>query len=134
MIIDTSALMALLMIETGWEEIVTAITDEDSFVPAPALTEFGLVAAGRGREAESRELLARLIEDGLAVIDFTEAHAALTWAAREDYGKGNGQGSALNLLDLMVYAVARERDEPLLCTGKNFPTTDLVLHPACWPW
>ena len=36
----------------------------------------------------------------------------------------------LNLLDLMVYAVAKERGEPPLCTGNDFATTDLVMHPA----
>jgi ribonuclease VapC len=36
----------------------------------------------------------------------------------------------LNLLDLMVYAVAKERGMPLLCTGNDFATTDLAIHPA----
>jgi hypothetical protein len=39
-------------------------------------------------------------------------------------------GKALGLLDLMVYAVAKERGEPLLCTGRDFATTDLVTHAA----
>ena len=37
---------------------------------------------------------------------------------------------ALSLLDLMVYAVAKERGEALLFTGRDFMTTDVVVHPA----
>jgi hypothetical protein len=47
------------------------------------------------------------------------------------YGNGSRRGSLLNLLDLVVYAVAKERVEPLLCTGKAFATAALTsLSPA----
>ena len=36
---------------------------------------------------------------------------------------------ATSLLDLMVYAVARERGEPLLCTGKSFAATESCSTP-----
>ena len=134
MIIDTSALMAMLLVESQWEKIHEALTDEEAHIPAPALTEFGIVAAGHRREQDARALIADLIDDGLGVVAFTEAHAALTWHARAQYGKGNGTGGQLNLLDLMVYSVAQARGEPLLCTGKDFATTDIVIHPASRPW
>jgi ribonuclease VapC len=49
-------------------------------------------------------------------------------------GKDMGEGGKLNLFDLMVYAVAKQRGEPLLCTGKDFAASDALLHPACRPW
>lgn len=134
MIVDTSALIAILFGEQHHEALLAAIVAETASVPAPVLTEFSLVAAGRGEEANARDMVADLIEDGLIVADFTEVHAGMTWDARNHYGKGNGNGGKLNLLDLMVYAVAKEHGEPLLCTGKDFATTDLVLHPASRPW
>lgn len=134
MIVDTSALVAILFAEGHCDSLLEAIVTEFACVPAPALAEFGLVAAGRGEDANARDMIASLIEDGLIVADFTEAHAALSWEARDRYGKGNGKGGILNLLDLMVYAVAKERGEPLLCTGKDFAVTDLALHSASRPW
>lgn len=134
MIVDTSALIAILLVEPHWEAIREALIEDIGAIPAPALTEFGLVAGGRGREDDARALIANLIEDGLTVVEYTERHALRSWEARSDYGKGNGRGGILNLLDLMVYAVAKESAEPLLCTGKDFSTTDLELHPASRPW
>lgn len=134
MIVDTSALAAILLAEGHCDSLLEAMATEFACVPAPALTEFGLIAAGRGEDANARDMIASLIEDGLIVADFTEAHAALSWEARDRYGKGNGKGGMLNLLDLMVYAVAKERGEPLLCTGRDFAMTDLVLHSASRPW
>ncbi len=136
MIVDTSALIAVLLEEEGWEMLSASLVDEVAIVPTPVLTEFYLVSAGRyeGRRLQARELIAELVENGMQTCDYTERHAIVSCAARDSYGRGNGHGGVLNLLDLMVYAVARDRDEPLLCTGKDFATTDLVLHPASRPW
>lgn len=38
------------------------------------------------------------------------------------------------MLDLMVYVVAKERGEPLLCTGKDFAASDLRIHSASRAW
>lgn len=136
MIVDTSALVAVLRGEHGWQELNAALVDETGVVPAPVLTEFYLVAAGSGedRASQARRLIGDLIEDGLQVCDYTERHALLSCEARERYGRGNGRGGKLNLLDLMVYAVAKERGEPLLCTGKDYAATDLALHASSRPW
>jgi ribonuclease VapC len=67
---------------------------------------------------------------GTGRVPFTNEHARIASAANLRYGKGAGAGGSLNLLDLMVYAVAKERGAPLLCNGNDFGTTDLALHPA----
>ena len=46
------------------------------------------------------------------------------------YGKGNGRGGLLNILDLMVYATAKDRGLSLLFTGRDFISTDVAVHPA----
>lgn len=136
MIVDTSALIAVLLGEEGRERILDALDDEASFLPAPALAEFWAVSSGGRVDAAqpARELIDLWRDGGLTVLPFTEEHARHVLEAIPLYGKGNGRGGVLNLLDLMVYAAAKERDEPLLCTGKDFATTDVALHPASRPF
>ena len=50
--------------------------------------------------------------------------------ANASFGAGNSCGSPLNLLDLMVYGVAKVSGPPILCTGKDLARTDIALHPA----
>ena len=47
---------------------------------------------------------------------------------------GNSKGGKLNLLDLMVYAVAKRTGRPILCTGRDFASTDADIHPASRQW
>ena len=132
MIVDTSALIAVLLGEEGSDSILDALDEEAGFLPAPALAEFWVVAGGSRVDAAkpARELVDEWRDGGLTVLPFTEDHAQRVREAIPLYGKGNGRGGLLNLFDLMVYAVAKERGEPLLCTGKNFAATDIGLHVA----
>ncbi|HEX7854970.1 MAG TPA: type II toxin-antitoxin system VapC family toxin [Sphingobium sp.] len=136
MIVDTSAMIAALLHEEGHEAILDAIEDEQSLVPAPALGEFWTVVSGARLNAvdQASALLAEWQDGGLTVLPFNEVHAMRVREAIPLYGRGNGSGGLLNLLDLMVYAVAKESGEPLLCTGKDFAATDIALHGASRPW
>src|SRR3546814_19442025 len=80
-----------------------------------------LVASNQrfGLRAEAEDMLAKFERRGCATLAFTHDHARIANEAEPLYGSGNGNGGPLNLLDLMVYAVARERGGPLLCTGKD---------------
>ena len=130
MIVDTSALVAVLIGEDGAGRLLDAIESEPALLPAPARVEFLRVASGARLQLGSiaADLLAEWEADGLTTIPFDAEHAKIAATANERYGKG--MGGTLNLLDLMVYAVAKERGEPLLCTGKDFAATDLELHGA----
>lgn len=136
MIVDTSALMAVLLEEEGHERLRLALVSEPGWLPAPALTEFYTVAAGRSPHFRvlAVDLVGFLIGCGLIVLAYDEAHAAFARVARDEFGKGNGRGGTLNLLDLMVYAVARERDMAILCTGEDFAATDARIHPQSRSW
>ena len=130
MIVDTSALVAVMIGEDGAGRLLDAIESEPALLPAPARVEFLRVASGARLQLGSiaADLLAEWEAGGLTTIPFDAEHARIAAAANERYGKG--MGGTLNLLDLMVYAVAKERGEPLLCTGKDFAATDLELHGA----
>lgn len=132
MIVDTSALAAIALAEPQWESLLTAIAHSDCVVPAPVLTELQLATARRSPEvaAAAQALIERMLELGARIEPFQLRHTNITEAARPKFGKGNGCGGTLNFGDLMVYAVAKDRNEPVLCTGRDFASTDLDLHPA----
>jgi ribonuclease VapC len=135
-IVDTSALVAVARREDGYAPILRALVTEPAALPAPALLEFRRVTASKGNapSAAADALIADLIDAGLTVVPFDAEHAELAAAANEAHGTGNGRGGPLNLLDLMVYAVAKATARPILCTGRDFAATDAVLHPASRPW
>ena len=132
MIVDTSALVALVFDEVGGPELRKAIVRSKPVVPAPVLTELRLVASRGGPTslAAAEALIDALIVGGVEFAPFNKRHADITALAREKYGKGNGKGGELNFGDLMVYAVAKERGAAVLCTGGDFASTDLEIHPA----
>ena len=101
-------------------------------IPAPVLVEFRCVTAlgGNRSDPEIDAFLAELIRSGIVVSAFNASHADEAAVANDLYGSGNGRGGLLNMLDLMVYAVARTLRLPILCTGKVFAATDAILHPA----
>lgn len=132
MIVDTSALAAIAMAEPHWEALLAALADSKCVVPASVLTELQLATPKRGPlvAAAASALVEQLLEAGAKVAPFGHRHTIITAAARNRYGKGNGKGGKLNFGDLLVYAVAKDRGEPLLCTGTDFASTDLLIHPA----
>ena len=132
MIVDTSALVAVLVREPGHEPLLAALLEDPAILPAPARLEFLTVARGErfGLGAQAEALLDRLGLLGLETLAWTADHAAVAAAAQIVHGKGNGRGGTLNLLDLMVYAVAISRGEPLLFTGRDFVATEVQIHPA----
>lgn len=133
MIVDTSALIAIMKRETGFDALLRACVDEGGMVPAPVLAEFERVVSGRADiDAEgARATLAWLLARApLRVLPFDEVHARVAAQANARHGTGNGRGGTLNLLDLMVYACAQVEGRPVLCTGRDFAATDAALHPA----
>jgi ribonuclease VapC len=133
LIIDSSALVAIILGEPHSIELRDAIFGApEAQLPATAMTEIQLVIGGKGRSylAAAEALFELLFAKGVTVVPFEHRHADITTIARERYGKGNGRGGLLNFGDLMVYAVAKDRGEPLLCTGRDFASTDLEIHPA----
>jgi ribonuclease VapC len=128
-IVDTSALVAIVRGETGHLELLAALTGEAAGLPAPALVEYARVTAFANNIPDPRAA-ALLQELGITILPFGPEAAGAATVANIDYGSGNGRGGPLNLLDLMVYAIAKVEALPILCTGKDFAATDARLHPA----
>ncbi len=132
MIVDSSALVAAFRNEHESGPILKALFDESGTIPAPVVLEFMRVATQRGSTpaGPARAFLDELLAGRLSVVPFTAEDADLAIAANQAYGAGNGSGGRLNLLDLMVYAVARRAGRPILFTGSDFAATDALIHPA----
>jgi len=127
MIIDSSALVAILFREEGCEIMLEKLDKSvDAAIAAPALVSATIVVSARlGKDA--RGMVSRLLgEGGIAVLPLTETHAAAAVEAWWRYGKGRHRAS-LNFGDCLAYAVAKSTGRRLLCTGDDFTHTDLVL-------
>lgn len=127
MIVDSSAIVAIVLRDRGWEGLVEKLgQDPAPAVGAPTLTETGIVLTAKlGRKA--RGVLSRFIQEaGLTVVPFDDAHWALALDAYVRFGKGR-HPSRLNFGDCLAYATARLAGQPLLCVGTDFARTDLPL-------
>lgn len=135
MIIDTSALVAVVRREPGHEALEHALLAERGLLLAPVLLEFRRVTDFRPRPVTvaASILLDALSASAVPTADFTAAMAEEACRANLRYGTGNGRGGTLNMLDLMVYAAARVTGLPILCTGHDFAATDALIHPASRP-
>lgn len=127
MIVDSSALIAVLLKEPGYEPVLECLmSDHVIRVGAPTLVETSMVLVSRAGIV-GKTLLARLLEETEAeVVQFTDDHRNAAVQAFITYGKGRHR-AGLNLGDCLTYAVARLSGEQLLCVGEDFPLTDLPL-------
>ena len=70
--------------------------------------------------------LDRLIESVHLVIEpVTAEQAKIARQAYRDYGKGSGHPAGLNFGDCFSYALAQDKNEPMLWKGDDFGHTDL---------
>jgi ribonuclease VapC len=122
-VVDTSAIFAVL----NGEAMATACSyaienNEPLLVSAGTLAEARVVAARRGWSAKLEEFVARI---DFEIVPVTTATAEAVGRAYEKWGKGLHRAS-LNFGDCFAYALARERNCPLLFIGNDFSQTDLV--------
>lgn len=126
MIVDTSALVALILGEDSAEAIWDATEGERLQVAAPTMVEFGYVveqrlgAVGRRRVQRLLDLL------DVEVVPFTAEHADLARQGLRDFGRLSGSPAKLNLGDSFTYALAAHTGEPLLFMGDDFTRTDVT--------
>ena len=125
MILDTSAVVAIVMKEQGHEELLRAMSGAAAATGTASLTEAAIVLSARvGYDV--RSLLSRFLsEASIAVVPFGESHYGAAVDAWLRYGKARHPAS-LNFGDCVAYAVARLANEPLLFVGKDFAQTDIA--------
>mgnify|MGYP000055553353 CR=1 FL=1 len=127
MVIDTSALLHVLFRETGWRESLRFLaTQPELNIPASVLIEAHAVFTGRGGQDPEANVDALLKSLDAQIIAVGHAEAVLARRAYSRYGKGRHK-AALNFGDVISYAVAASRREPLVFVGDDFSHTDLEL-------
>lgn len=127
MILDTSAIVSILMKEPGHEVVLEKLANASRpGVGIPTLTETAIVLSARlGRDA--RGLLSRFLQEGsIATVPFGEMHYSIAVGAWLQYGKGRHR-AALNFGNCLSYATAKLAGQPLLCAGHDFARTDLEI-------
>lgn len=131
MVIDSSALVAILLGEAESEAFTSAILAAPArLVGAPSYLETAIVLIGRlgaGADDAVDLLLQRL---GAELVPFGPDQARRALGAFRRHGKG-GHPAALNFGDCCSYALAAETGEGLLFKGQDFARSDL--RPALAP-
>jgi len=125
MIVDSSALIAIVLREEGYEAVVARLTTADAAAAGtPTLAETGIVLRARlGARADG--VLERMLDEfGIQEVPFGEIHWREAVEAFRKYGRGQHRAS-LNFGDCMTYATAKLAGAPLLFTGDDFARTDL---------
>ena len=126
MIVDTSAVVAILLNEADALTLAGAIEEADILrISAGSYLELGVVLDGRRNPALSRRLDEFLAEAGIVIEPVTADQARIARDAYRDFGKGSGHPAQLNLGDCFAYALAKDLDEPLLFKGGDFAHTDV---------
>jgi len=121
--VDTSALMAIVQREPGFETCMDALEAEtEVLISAGTLAEALIVAARRNVAGEMSALVEGL---GLAVVTVSESASRRIADAYSQWGKGV-HPAGLNFGDCFAYAVAKEHACPLLYVGDDFTRTDLA--------
>ena len=130
MIIDTSALLAILYKEEDAERFGRAIADEPICrMSAANFLEAAINIDSRGRAEASRQLDSFIRRTGIEIAEVTVMQAQIARQAYQDFGKGRHK-AGLNFGDCFAYALARDTGEPLLFKGNDFIYTDITKYAA----
>ena len=133
MIIDTSALIAILRAEDDASEMAHAIERaRDRRISAANYLEAAVVIDGSRDPVASRRFDELVDAAELRIESVTGKQAQIAREAYRDFGKGSGHKAGLNFGDCFAYALAKATGEPLLYKGNDFSYTDVIaaLPPA----
>lgn len=126
MIVETSAVVAVVLGEPDAERFVDALTVPAlRLISAANVVEAGIVVEARQGPDAARDLAHLLEEVAIEVEPVDAAQAQLAVDAWRRFGKGR-HPAGLNLGDCFAYALARYRGEPLLFKGNDFTQTDVA--------
>lgn len=125
MVIDTSAVLAILELEPEAERFAQMIEDADTrLISAVSVLEAGIITEARKGHQGADELDMFLQQADVTIYDFDAEQSAVARDAYRRFGKGS-HDARLNFGDCATYALARLTGEPLLFKGDDFGHTDL---------
>ena len=126
MIIDTSAVVAILLAESDATHLEQAIAKAwPRRMSAVALLETTMVVEARSGPSAGQDIDLFLHEAEIELAPVTPEHVEAARHAWRRFGKGN-HPVALNFGDCFAYALAETTGEPLLFKGEDFTRTDVA--------
>ncbi len=129
MVIDSSAIIAILMREIEVEKFAQILSEENSLhISVAALLEIFIVLKNKRKQPD--ENIQSTINNflnlyGIQTVPVTYEQITLAQSAFGKYGKGQGHPAQLNFGDCFAYALAKEMNLPLLFKGDDFKQTDI---------
>ena len=126
MIIDTSALIAILRAEPDAAAMAEAIEQASSRRISAANWLETAVVIDASRDPVASRRFDELVQTAeLHIEPVTSEHARIARDAYRDFGKGSGHQASLNFGDCFAYEVAKEHGCRLLYVGEDFSRTDI---------
>ena len=127
MVVDSSVLIAVLLLEPDAEQLLNQLIDADElYLSAVSLVESAMVIEykkGKSGADKLDELLAELTP---TIVEFDLQQAELARMAWREYGKGR-HPAKLNFGACCSYALAKHLNQSLLFKGNDFSQTDIAL-------
>lgn len=125
-VLDTSAILAVLLLEPDAAAYATAIAAEpDRMMSTVSLLEAGLVLASKRGASAVRELNEIVKSAPIQAVPFATEHVAIAHDAFIRFGKGRHR-AGLNFGDCASYALAKALGARLLFKGGDFAQTDIT--------
>ena len=125
MIIDTSAIIAILRNESDADELAEVIESAHvRRISAATYVEAAIVTDSNRDPVLSNSLDSFLQRSLVHIEPVTVEQARIARQAYRDFGKGRHR-AGLNLGDCFSYALAKDKGEPLLFKGEDFRRTDV---------
>lgn len=128
MILDTSALIAILRLEAEARSFLEAMRAAPVLrLSAGSWLELTAVTT-RAAEGDTIAIAADTLLDrfGVVIEPVTRDMATLARAGYRTFGRGTGHEAKLNFGDCFAYALAKSTGEPLLFKGDDFARTDIA--------
>ncbi|MEI7710653.1 MAG: type II toxin-antitoxin system VapC family toxin [Rhodospirillales bacterium] len=125
MIIDSSALLAIILAEPDARRYAQAIASAEARqLPSVAWFEASMRVDAKGDAYTSVRFDDFVHDFRIQIVPFTAEHARIARQARLIYGKPH-HPAQLNFGDCLVYGVAKHERLPLLFKGNDFSQTDI---------
>ncbi|MFZ4507783.1 MAG: type II toxin-antitoxin system VapC family toxin [Fimbriimonas sp.] len=124
MVIDTSAVVAILLREPTRADLLAKVVTNTTSIAAPSVLETYMVMRRHLGASTESTILAELERWRITIVDFTPEHAIEATRAFDQFGKGR-HPAGLNFGDCIAYALAKVSHQTLLFVGDDFRLTDI---------
>ena len=120
---DASALLAVLLQEEDWEAQQSKLDAAEKIWISPINWWEVQVRMRSIQGADGERVVAKLFDS--QAIEVADVSAATAKLAFEAFQRFSGRPARLNMGDCFAYALAKQKDLPLLFKGNDFAATDV---------